>query len=150
MASSAWIKWCRMELSSQLFGDLLTFVYQCFDRIVIQRRSERPEQEVDFVRHVLRVRVVSKEVFRQRTDDYRNRWRPTCAIIKSRSSGQRRAFARHVRIVIVARSSLRQMPDTFLRSILSKRTCRRAAGHILGDYRESRNRYATVAHTSTK
>jgi hypothetical protein len=64
-----------MELFIQLFGDLLTFVYHCFGRIVIHgylSGLSRPEQVVYFFRHVLGIPVVSKEVLSQRTDDYRN------------------------------------------------------------------------------
>jgi hypothetical protein len=64
-----------MELFTRLFGDLLTLVYHCFDRIVIHgylSGLSRPEQVVYFVRHVLSIPVLSKEVLRQRTDDYRN------------------------------------------------------------------------------
>ena len=64
-----------MELFSRLFGDLLIFVYHCFDRIVIHgylSGLSRPEQVVYFVRHVLGIPVVSKESLSQRTDDYRN------------------------------------------------------------------------------
>jgi hypothetical protein len=64
-----------MELFALLFSDLLAFVYHCFDRIVIHgylSGLSRPEQVVHFVREVLGIPVVSKEVLRQRTDDYRN------------------------------------------------------------------------------
>jgi hypothetical protein len=64
-----------MELFTQLFGDLLTFVYHCFDRIVIHgylSGLSRPEQVVYFFREVLGVPVVSKEVLSRRTDDYRD------------------------------------------------------------------------------
>jgi len=64
-----------MELFNRLFGDLLIFVYHCFDRIVIHgylSGLSRPEQVVYFVRHVLGIPVVSKESLSQRTDDYRN------------------------------------------------------------------------------
>jgi hypothetical protein len=64
-----------MERFVRLFGDLLVFVYHCFDRIVIHgylSGLSRPEQVVHFVREVLGIPVVSKEVLRQRTDDYRN------------------------------------------------------------------------------
>ena len=63
-----------MEEFTQLFGNLLTFVYHCFDRIVIHgyfSGLSRPEQVVYFVRQVLGHPVVSKEVLSQRTDDYR-------------------------------------------------------------------------------
>ena len=42
-----------MELFTQLFGDLLAFVYHCFDRIVIYgylSGLSRPEQVVHFFR----------------------------------------------------------------------------------------------------
>ena len=64
-----------MELFTRLFGELLTFVYHCFDRIVIHgylNGLSRPEQVVHFVHHVLGVPVVSKEVLSRRTDDYRD------------------------------------------------------------------------------
>ncbi len=64
-----------MELFAKLFDSLLVFVYHCFDRIVIHgylSGLSRPEQVVHFVREVLGVPVVSKEVLAQRTDDYRN------------------------------------------------------------------------------
>jgi len=62
-----------MELFAQLFGRLLVFVYHCFDRIVINgylNGLSRPEQVVHFVREVLGIPVVSKEVLSQRTSDY--------------------------------------------------------------------------------
>src|SRR6516162_7425654 len=64
-----------MELFAKLFDSLLAFIYRCFDRIVIHgylSGLSRPEQVVHFVRHVLDIPVVSKEVLRQRTEDYRN------------------------------------------------------------------------------
>jgi hypothetical protein len=64
-----------MERFTRLFGDLLTFVYHCFDRIVIHgylSGLSRPEQVVHFVHHVLGVAVVSKEVLSRRTEDYRD------------------------------------------------------------------------------
>ena len=64
-----------MEIFTKLFGSLLVFVYHCFDRIVINgylNGLSRPEQVVHFVREVLGIPVVSKEVLSQRTDDYRN------------------------------------------------------------------------------
>jgi len=64
-----------MELFTQLFGDLLTFVYHCFDRIVIHgylSGLSRPEQVVYFFREVLGMPVVSKEVLGRRTEDYRD------------------------------------------------------------------------------
>src|ERR1700758_4335494 len=64
-----------MELFTKLFGDLLVFVYHCFDRIVIHgylSGLSRPEQVVYFFRQVLGVPVVSKEVLSQRTADYQS------------------------------------------------------------------------------
>ena len=64
-----------MERFTRLFGDLLTFVYHCFDRIVIHgylSGLSRPEQVVHFVHHVLGIPVVSKEVLSRRTVDYRD------------------------------------------------------------------------------
>jgi hypothetical protein len=64
-----------METFTKLFGSLLVFVYHCFDRIVINgylNGLSRPEQVVYFVREVLGVPVVSKEVLSQRTNDYRD------------------------------------------------------------------------------
>ena len=64
-----------MEIFTKLFGSLLVFVYHCFDRIVINgylNGLSRPEQVVHFVREVLGIPVVSKEVLSQRTNVYRN------------------------------------------------------------------------------
>ena len=64
-----------MEEFIQLFGNLLALVYHCFDRIVIHgylSGLSRPEQVVYFVRQVLGLPMVSKEVLSQRTSDYRN------------------------------------------------------------------------------
>src|SRR6516164_7710327 len=62
-----------MELFTQLFGDLLAFVYHCFDRIVVYgylSGLSRPEQVVHFFRNVVGVATVDKEVLRQRTAAY--------------------------------------------------------------------------------
>jgi len=64
-----------MELFTKLFGDLLVFVYHCFDRIVIHgylSGLSRPEQVVYFFRHVLGIPTVNKEVLSQRTTDYQH------------------------------------------------------------------------------
>src|SRR6202171_5327078 len=63
-----------MDVFTRLFGDLLVFIYSCFDRIVISgylSGLSRPEQVVYFFREVLHIAVVSKEVLSQRTNDYR-------------------------------------------------------------------------------
>jgi hypothetical protein len=62
-----------MELFEKLFGELLLFVYHCFDRIVINgylSGLSRPEQVVHFFRQVIGVPILSKEVIAQRTNDY--------------------------------------------------------------------------------
>jgi hypothetical protein len=64
-----------MDLFNKLFGDLLVFVYHCFDRIVIHgylTGLSRPEQVVHFFRQVVGVPTVSKEVLCGRTADYQN------------------------------------------------------------------------------
>src|SRR6201984_1391985 len=64
-----------MEIFTTLFGNLLAFVYHCFDRIVIHgylSALSRPEQVVHFFRQVLGVPVVSKEILSERTADYQN------------------------------------------------------------------------------
>ena len=64
-----------METFTRLFSSLLVFVYHCFDRIVINgylRGLSRPEQVVHFVRAVIGLPIVSKEVLSQRTNDYQN------------------------------------------------------------------------------
>ena len=62
-----------MESFTQLFGDLLAFVYHCFDRIVIYgylSSLSRPEQVVHFFRQIVGVPAVDKEILGQRTADY--------------------------------------------------------------------------------
>ena len=64
-----------METFTRLFSSLLVFVYHCFDRIVINgylSGLSRPEQVVHFVRAVMGIPIVSKEVLSQRTNDYQN------------------------------------------------------------------------------
>jgi hypothetical protein len=65
-----------MEEFARLFGSLLVFVYHCFDRIVIRGHLPlltRPENVVHFFRDVHAVGAITKEVLRQRTDEY-NQW----------------------------------------------------------------------------
>src|SRR5437870_6154875 len=88
-----------MELFTQLFGDLLAFVYHCLDRIVIYgylSGLSRPEQVVHFFRNVVGVATVSKEVLSQRTADYQAWVEAFPAIISCRSKGPRRACARKI------------------------------------------------------
>jgi len=64
-----------MELFTKLFGNLLAFVYHCFDRIVIHgylSGLSRPEQVVYFFRQVVGVPVITKEIIRQRTEAYKS------------------------------------------------------------------------------
>ena len=64
-----------MEEFTRLLGNLLAFVYHCFDRIVIHgylSGLSRPEQVVYFVRQILGLPLVSKEVLSQRTRTYQN------------------------------------------------------------------------------
>ena len=54
-----------MELFTKLFGDLLLFVYHCFDRIVINgylSGLSQPEQVVHFLRKAVGIPVLSKEI----------------------------------------------------------------------------------------
>ena len=65
-----------MEEFARLFGSLLAFVYHCFDRIVIRGHLPlltRPENIVHFFRDVHAVGAITKEVLRQRTNEY-NQW----------------------------------------------------------------------------
>ena len=65
-----------MEEFAQLFGSLLTFVYHCFDRIVVRGHLPlltRAENIVHFFRDVHGIRPITKEVLRQRTTEY-NQW----------------------------------------------------------------------------
>jgi hypothetical protein len=65
-----------METFAKLFGSLLALVYHCFDRIVILGHLPlltRPENIVHFFRDIHQVKTISKEILRQRTDDY-HRW----------------------------------------------------------------------------
>jgi len=61
-----------MDTFIKLFGDLLVFVYHCFDRIVIHgylSGMSRPEQVVHFFRQIVGVAAVDKEVLSRRTAD---------------------------------------------------------------------------------
>ena len=65
-----------METFLRLFGSLLALVYHCCDRIVIcgyWPLLSRPQHIVYFFRDVQGLSPITKEVLRQRTDDY-NRW----------------------------------------------------------------------------
>jgi hypothetical protein len=64
-----------MELFTRLFGDLLAFVYHCFDRIVIHgylTGLSRPEHVVHFFREVGGAPVVTKEILSERTNRYQS------------------------------------------------------------------------------
>jgi hypothetical protein len=62
-----------MGLFTQLFGDLVAFVYHCFDRIVIHgylTGLSRPDQMAHFFRQVIGVPVITKEMLNERTASY--------------------------------------------------------------------------------
>jgi len=62
-----------MDTFTKLFGNLVAFVYHCFDRIVILGYLPlltRPENIVHFFRDVHQVGPITKEVLRERTDHY--------------------------------------------------------------------------------
>jgi hypothetical protein len=62
-----------MEEFAKLFGSLLAFVYQCFDRIVILGYLPllmRPENIVHFFRDLHGVGAITKDALRQRTNEY--------------------------------------------------------------------------------
>jgi hypothetical protein len=64
-----------MDEFTHLFGTLLAFVYQCFDRIVINgylSGLSRQENVVYFFHQVLGLPVVSKEVLSRSTNDYQS------------------------------------------------------------------------------
>src|SRR5207245_9018962 len=64
-----------MDAFTKLFGNLLAFVYHCFDRIVIHgylSALTRPEQVVYFFRNVVGVQTVDKEVLSRRTGEYQD------------------------------------------------------------------------------
>jgi hypothetical protein len=70
-----------MDVFPKLFGDLLVFVYHCFDRIVIHgylRNLPRPDQVVHFFRNVVGVPAVSKEVLHSRRRGRQGPQRPLC------------------------------------------------------------------------
>src|SRR6202163_2812806 len=67
------LRGAAMELFTKLFGDLLLFVYHCFDRIVIHgylSGLSRPEQLMHFFRKVVGIPVLSKEILSKPTADY--------------------------------------------------------------------------------
>jgi len=64
-----------MKLFTKLFGDLLLFMYHCFDRLVINgylSGLSRPEPVVYCFREVGGVPTITKEVLSRRTSDYQN------------------------------------------------------------------------------
>jgi hypothetical protein len=65
-----------METFAKLFGSLLSFVYHCFDRLVILGHIPlltRPENLVYFFRDVRHSGAITKEVLRKRTNEYHRR-----------------------------------------------------------------------------
>ena len=64
-----------METFTKLFGSWLTLVYHCFDRIVIQGYLPLLTREahiVHFFRDVHHLYPITKEVLRQRTNEYQH------------------------------------------------------------------------------
>jgi hypothetical protein len=64
-----------METFNKLFASLLTFVYHCFDRVVIQGYLPlltRPAHIVYFFRDVHGIYPITKQALRQRTRDYQH------------------------------------------------------------------------------
>ncbi len=62
-----------METLVQLFGSMMTLVYHCFDRMVINgylSTLSRPEQVVYFFKYVLAQQCITKEVLSARTKHY--------------------------------------------------------------------------------
>jgi hypothetical protein len=65
-----------METFMRLYGNLIVFVYHCFDSIVINgylSMLSRPENVVYFFHRVVGIPLITKEVLAQRTHDYQ-RW----------------------------------------------------------------------------
>ena len=65
-----------METFAKLFGNLVVFVYHCFDRMVILGHMPlltRPEHIVHFFRDVHGTYPITKDALRKRTDEY-HRW----------------------------------------------------------------------------
>ena len=95
--------WCvAMELFTQLFGDLLVFVYHCFDRIVIHgylSGLSRPEQVVHFFRQVLGLPSSAKRCSASAPTTTASGSRLSPAIIKSPWSGPRKVFARRTHVL---------------------------------------------------
>ena len=59
-----------METFMRLYGNLIVFVYHCFDRIVINgylSMLSRPENVVYFFHKVVGIPLITKEVLKQRT-----------------------------------------------------------------------------------
>ena len=88
-----------MDAFTRLFGNLLVFVYHCFDRVVINgylNGLSRPEQVLHFVREVLGIPIVSKEVLSQRTSDYQKWVEAFAATTGYPWSGRGREYAKRI------------------------------------------------------
>ncbi len=62
-----------METLMEFLGSMMTFVYHCFDRIVINgylSMLSHPEQVVYFLKDILSQQCITKEVLSARTKDY--------------------------------------------------------------------------------
>ena len=63
-----------METYMRRYGNLIVFVYHCFDRIVINgylSMLSRRENEVYFFHKVVGIPLIAKEVLAQRTQNRR-------------------------------------------------------------------------------
>ena len=70
-----------METFAKLFGSLLSFVYHCFDRMVIQGYLPLLSREAHIVhwfRNVTGIYPLTKEALKKRADEYR-KWVETYA-----------------------------------------------------------------------
>src|ERR1700693_3238932 len=84
-----------MELFQKLFGELLLFVYHCFDRIVINgylSGLSRPEQVVHFFRQVIGVPILSKECSLSVPMTTTTGWKPLPPTTRSPSSGPKKVY----------------------------------------------------------
>jgi hypothetical protein len=109
-----------MDVFTKLFGELLVFVYHCFDRIVIHGYLTallRPELVVRFFRDIVGVVEVSKEALSQRTADYQ-RW---VEAYERRDSGQNDLFRARLDQIVDLTRPLAKLGTTIGRRFLEER-----------------------------
>src|SRR5438477_4537272 len=103
-----------MELFTQLFGDLLAFVYHCFDRIVIYgylSALSRPEQVVHFFRQVVGVPVVKKVIEDTLLLRGSRNFEDLAAYRRFVDEVVGRRNARNRKRIEIERSALKQLPE---------------------------------------